>query len=56
MPSARLRRSLAAATALPLLALVATACGYGSDADDGDKASKAPVAAGTKKLSASSVR
>ncbi|MGE9693075.1 MULTISPECIES: aliphatic sulfonate ABC transporter substrate-binding protein [unclassified Streptomyces] len=56
MPSARLRRSLAAATALPLLALVATACGYGSEADDGDKASKSPVAAGAKKLSASSVR
>jgi NitT/TauT family transport system substrate-binding protein len=49
-----LRRSLAAAVALPLLAVALTACGYGSEAkkDDDTKA----VAAGGKKLSADEVK
>ncbi|MFF2652228.1 aliphatic sulfonate ABC transporter substrate-binding protein [Streptomyces sp. NPDC058045] len=49
-----LRRGLAAALALPLLALAATACGYGSAADDGASATK--PAKGAKKLSADRVR
>ncbi|MGW8948637.1 aliphatic sulfonate ABC transporter substrate-binding protein [Streptomyces sp. NPDC055709] len=51
--TAVLRRSLAAAAALPLLAVTATACGYGSEAKDDQKTE---VAAEGKKLSASSVR
>jgi NitT/TauT family transport system substrate-binding protein len=43
------RRALAAVTALPLLAVVLTSCGYGSDADS-DKNEKANVAAGAKKI------
>lgn len=57
MPATRttLRRSLAAAAALPLLAVALTACGYGSDAKKDDKA--APAAnADAKKLSASEVK
>ncbi|MEU3741393.1 MULTISPECIES: aliphatic sulfonate ABC transporter substrate-binding protein [unclassified Streptomyces] len=42
------RRALTAVTALPLLAVVLTSCGYGS-ADD-DKDDKAKVAAGAKKI------
>ncbi|SDL78353.1 aliphatic sulfonate ABC transporter substrate-binding protein [Streptomyces wuyuanensis] len=55
MPASRspLRRGLAAAAALPLLAVAATACGYGSEAKD-DK--KSEVAAEGKKLSADTVR
>ncbi|MEU2259872.1 aliphatic sulfonate ABC transporter substrate-binding protein [Streptomyces sp. NPDC019645] len=55
MPASRttLRRGLAAAAALPLLAVAATACGYGSEAKD-DKRSE--VAAEGKKLSADTVR
>ncbi|MFC5803384.1 aliphatic sulfonate ABC transporter substrate-binding protein [Streptomyces formicae] len=48
-----LRRSVAAAAALPLLAVALTACGYGSEAKD-DK--KTEVAAEGKKLSADTVR
>jgi NitT/TauT family transport system substrate-binding protein len=47
------RRTTLAAAALAALALTATACGYGSEADD--KASSAPAAEG-KKLSADTVR
>ncbi|MEW2179852.1 aliphatic sulfonate ABC transporter substrate-binding protein [Streptomyces sp. NPDC005406] len=54
-PRTTLRRSLAAAAALPLLAVALTACGYGSEAKD-DDAKKANVAADGKKLSADSVR
>ncbi|MFD3657402.1 aliphatic sulfonate ABC transporter substrate-binding protein [Streptomyces sp. NPDC058620] len=54
-PRSTVRRSLAAATALPLLAVVLSACGYGSEAKD-DDAKKANVAAGGKKLSADSVK
>ncbi|MFG2648398.1 aliphatic sulfonate ABC transporter substrate-binding protein [Streptomyces sp. NPDC048436] len=43
------RRALAAVAALPLLAVVLTSCGYGSDADS-DKNDKANVAAGAKKI------
>ncbi|MFC8670440.1 sulfate ABC transporter substrate-binding protein, partial [Streptomyces sp. NPDC057199] len=45
MPATRrkLRRGLAAVAALPLLALVATACGYGSEAKDGDTSKVAAV-------------
>ncbi|MEU0356054.1 aliphatic sulfonate ABC transporter substrate-binding protein [Streptomyces cyaneofuscatus] len=57
MPAHRstVRRSIAAVAALPLLALAATACGYGSDAQD-DDAKKANVSAGGKKLSADTVK
>lgn len=50
-----LRRSLAAAAALPLLAVALTACGYGSDKAKDDPG-KSQVAAGAKKLSADSVK
>ncbi|MET7855916.1 aliphatic sulfonate ABC transporter substrate-binding protein [Streptomyces sp. NPDC005318] len=57
MPATRitLRRSLAAAAALPLLAVALTACGYGSEAKD-DDAEKANVSADGKKLSADTVK
>ncbi|MFI6348396.1 ABC transporter substrate-binding protein [Streptomyces sp. NPDC050560] len=55
MPAFTSRRALAALAALPLLALTATACGYGSDSDD-DKNDKAQVQDGAKKLSADTVR
>ncbi|MFB4421086.1 aliphatic sulfonate ABC transporter substrate-binding protein [Streptomyces sp. QL37] len=57
MPATRttLRRSLAAAAALPLLAVAVTACGYGSEAKDDDSA-KSNVSAGGKKLSADTVK
>ncbi|WNI21673.1 aliphatic sulfonate ABC transporter substrate-binding protein [Streptomyces sp. ITFR-16] len=57
MPATRttLRRSLAAAAALPLLAVALTACGYGSDSKD-DDAKKANVSSGGKKLSADTVK
>ena len=57
MPAPRitLRRGLAAAAVLPLLALLLSACGYGSQAKDHD-AQRAPLAAGGKKLSAGTVR
>lgn len=42
------RRALTAVAALPLLAVVLTSCGYGSDSDDKDD--KAEVAAGAKKI------
>ncbi|MGW7364950.1 aliphatic sulfonate ABC transporter substrate-binding protein [Streptomyces sp. NPDC054841] len=48
-----LRRTVAAAAALPLLAVALTACGYGSEAED-DK--KTEVAAKGEKLSADTVR
>lgn len=54
-PRSTLRRSLAAAAALPLLAVALTACGYGSDAKD-DDAKKANVSAGGKKLSSDTVK
>lgn len=44
-PRSTVRRSIAAVAALPLLALAATACGYGSEAKD-DDAKKANVSAG----------
>ncbi|WP_338673717.1 aliphatic sulfonate ABC transporter substrate-binding protein [Streptomyces sp. SCSIO 30461] len=47
-----LRRGVAVAAALPLLAVALTACGYGSKADD----KKTEVAAEGKKLSADTVR
>ncbi|MEV5612698.1 ABC transporter substrate-binding protein [Streptomyces sp. NPDC052225] len=47
------RRGLVVAAALPLLALTATACGYGSDADD---SAKENVAAKGKALSAGTVK
>ncbi|MFD4584519.1 aliphatic sulfonate ABC transporter substrate-binding protein [Streptomyces sp. NPDC058423] len=55
MPASRttLRRGLAAAAALPLLAVAATACGYGSEAKDDQRSE---VAAEGKKLSADTVR
>ncbi|MGW6362385.1 aliphatic sulfonate ABC transporter substrate-binding protein [Streptomyces sp. NPDC055092] len=53
--SASWRRGLAAVAALPLLALAATACGYGSDAKD-DTSGKTNVAAKGKKLSADTVK
>ncbi|MER7818032.1 aliphatic sulfonate ABC transporter substrate-binding protein [Streptomyces sp. NPDC096153] len=55
MPASRttLRRGLAAAAALPLLAVAATACGYGSQAKDDQRSE---VAAEGKKLSADTVR
>ncbi|MFG2498010.1 aliphatic sulfonate ABC transporter substrate-binding protein [Streptomyces sp. NPDC048441] len=43
------RRALTAVAALPLLAVVLTACGYGSESD-ADKNDKANVAAGAKKI------
>ncbi|MEV8225848.1 aliphatic sulfonate ABC transporter substrate-binding protein [Streptomyces sp. NPDC079167] len=57
MPAARttLRRGLAAAAASSLLAVAATACGYGSEAKDDDSA-KSNVSAGGKKLSADTVK
>ncbi|WLQ39830.1 ABC transporter substrate-binding protein [Streptomyces laculatispora] len=54
-PRTILRRSIAAAAALPLLAVALTACGYGSEAKD-DDAKKANVSAGDKKLSADTVK
>ncbi|MEU6672875.1 aliphatic sulfonate ABC transporter substrate-binding protein [Streptomyces sp. NPDC046853] len=42
------RRALAAVAALPLLAVVLTSCGYGSNEDDDNE--KAKVAAGAKKI------
>lgn len=54
-PRTTLRRSIAAAAALPLLAVALTACGYGSDSKD-DDAKKARVSAGGKKLSADTVK
>ncbi|MCX4794143.1 aliphatic sulfonate ABC transporter substrate-binding protein [Streptomyces sp. NBC_01242] len=54
-PRTTLRRGLAAAAALPLLAVALTACGYGSEAKD-DDAKKSNVAADAKKLSADTVR
>ncbi|MFG2596435.1 aliphatic sulfonate ABC transporter substrate-binding protein [Streptomyces sp. NPDC048462] len=54
-PRTTLRRSLAAAAALPLLAVALTACGYGSEAKD-DDAKKANVSAGGKKLSSDTVK
>ncbi|MEV0847391.1 aliphatic sulfonate ABC transporter substrate-binding protein [Streptomyces sp. NPDC049954] len=57
MPAIRLRRTLAAAAALPLLAVALTACGYGSKSDEGDDSgSKAPAAADAKKLSTDTVK
>jgi NitT/TauT family transport system substrate-binding protein len=50
-----LRRSLAAAAALPLLAVAVTGCGYGSEAKD-DDSTQSYVSAGGKKLSADTVR
>ncbi|MGP3755820.1 aliphatic sulfonate ABC transporter substrate-binding protein [Streptomyces sp. IBSNAI001] len=50
-----LRRSLAAAAALPLLAVALTACGYGSEAKD-DDSGKSDVSADGKKLSADTVK
>ncbi|WP_328536034.1 aliphatic sulfonate ABC transporter substrate-binding protein [Streptomyces sp. NBC_00344] len=50
-----LRRGIAAAAALPLLAVALTACGYGSDAAK-DDSGKAKIAPGAKKLSADSVK
>ncbi|MFE7326723.1 ABC transporter substrate-binding protein [Streptomyces sp. NPDC057565] len=57
MPATRttLRRSLAAAAALPVLAVALTACGYGAAAKD-DDAKKANVSADGKKLSADTVK
>ncbi|MGW1098510.1 aliphatic sulfonate ABC transporter substrate-binding protein [Streptomyces sp. NPDC002455] len=57
MPATRttLRRSLAAAAALPLLAVALTACGYGSEAKD-DDSRKSDVSADGKKLSADTVK
>ncbi len=54
-PRSTVRRSIAAVAALPLLALAATACGYGSEAKD-DDAKKANVSAGGKKLSTDTVK
>lgn len=57
MPALRTtaRHRLAAVTALPLLAVALSACGYGSAAKDDDTKEPA-VAAGAKKLSADTVR
>ncbi|MEU1125821.1 aliphatic sulfonate ABC transporter substrate-binding protein [Streptomyces sp. NPDC005899] len=52
-PRTTLRRSLAAAAALPLLAVALTACGYGSESEDDDTKS---VSADGKKLSADTVK
>lgn len=54
-PRTTLRRTIAAAAALPLLAVALTACGYGSDAKN-DDAKKANVSAGGKKLSSDTVK
>ncbi|WP_406391186.1 aliphatic sulfonate ABC transporter substrate-binding protein [Streptomyces sp. NBC_00887] len=54
-PRTTFRRSLAAAAALPLLAVALTACGYGSEAKD-DDAKKSNVSADGKKLSADTVK
>ncbi|MFG3404885.1 aliphatic sulfonate ABC transporter substrate-binding protein [Streptomyces sp. NPDC048142] len=56
MPAPRptVRRGLVAVAALPLLALAATACGYGSQAEDG--AGRPKVSATGKKLSSDTVR
>jgi NitT/TauT family transport system substrate-binding protein len=48
------RRRLTALAALPLLAVVITSCGYGSDAKKAD--TKPAVAAGAQKLSADTVK
>ncbi|MEU4026200.1 aliphatic sulfonate ABC transporter substrate-binding protein [Streptomyces anulatus] len=53
-PRSTVRRSIAAVAALPLLALAATACGYGSESKDDD--AKANVSAGRKKLSSDTVK
>ncbi|MFD7745149.1 aliphatic sulfonate ABC transporter substrate-binding protein [Streptomyces sp. NPDC059698] len=53
-PRSTVRRGLAAVAALPLLAVAATACGYGSEAKDDD--AKANVSAGGKKLSSDTVK
>ncbi|WP_250305784.1 aliphatic sulfonate ABC transporter substrate-binding protein [Streptomyces sp. NBC_01387] len=56
MPATLLpRRVLAAAAAVPLLAVALTACGYGSDKAT-DDSGKSQVAAGAKKLSADTVK
>ncbi|MFF9076009.1 aliphatic sulfonate ABC transporter substrate-binding protein [Streptomyces sp. NPDC014872] len=57
MPALRTsaRHRLAAVTALPLLAVALTGCGYGSAAK-GDDTKKPAVAAGAKKLSVDTVR
>ncbi|WP_328718671.1 aliphatic sulfonate ABC transporter substrate-binding protein [Streptomyces sp. NBC_00247] len=58
MPATRttVRRSLLAAAALPLLAVVLTACGYGSEStDDDSKKTDAAATAGAEKLSADTV-
>ncbi|KDQ70362.1 aliphatic sulfonate ABC transporter substrate-binding protein [Streptomyces sp. NTK 937] len=52
-PRTTLRRGLAAAAALPLLAVALTACGYGSDAEEDDTKD---LSAGGEKLSADSVK
>ncbi|MEU2798293.1 aliphatic sulfonate ABC transporter substrate-binding protein [Streptomyces sp. NPDC007117] len=52
-PRSNVRRGLTAVAALPLLALAATACGYGSQAKDD---SRANVSATGKKLSSDTVR
>ncbi|MFE9833116.1 aliphatic sulfonate ABC transporter substrate-binding protein [Streptomyces halstedii] len=52
-PRTTLRRGLAAAAALPLLAVALTACGYGSDAEEDDTKN---LSAGGEKLSADSVK
>ncbi|MFD4032586.1 aliphatic sulfonate ABC transporter substrate-binding protein [Streptomyces sp. NPDC058637] len=54
-PRTTVRRSIAAAAALPLLAVALTACGYGSEAKD-DDARTSNVSSGGKKLSADSVK
>ncbi|MET8171851.1 aliphatic sulfonate ABC transporter substrate-binding protein [Streptomyces clavifer] len=54
-PRTTVRRSIAAAAALPLLAVALTACGYGSEAKD-DDAEKSNVSADGKKLSADTVK
>ncbi|MFE8005749.1 aliphatic sulfonate ABC transporter substrate-binding protein [Streptomyces sp. NPDC057418] len=54
-PRTTVRRGIAAAAALPLLAVALTACGYGSQAKD-DGAEKTNVSAGGKKLSADTVK
>ncbi|MFD9499139.1 aliphatic sulfonate ABC transporter substrate-binding protein [Streptomyces sp. NPDC060035] len=54
-PRTTVRRSIAAAAALPLLAVALTACGYGSEAKD-DDAKKSNVSADGKKLSADTVK
>ncbi|SCE59788.1 NitT/TauT family transport system substrate-binding protein [Streptomyces sp. Termitarium-T10T-6] len=53
-PRSTVRRGLAAVAALPLLALAATACGYGSQAKDDE--AKANVSVGGKKLSSDTVK